>query len=34
MHDENHAYFNPRIDWPGNGGDPVAGEVRAMDFQG
>ena len=29
MHDENNAYFNPRIDWPGNGGDPVSGVVRS-----
>ena len=29
MHDNNHAYFNPRIDWPGNGGDPETGSVQA-----
>ena len=28
MHDENQAYFNPRIDWPGNHGDPATGIVR------
>ena len=28
MHNEHSAYFNPRIDWPGNSGDPEAGVVR------
>lgn len=29
MHDEYNAYFNPRVDWLGNDGDPVKGEVHA-----
>lgn len=28
MHDDDQAYFNPRVDFPGNSGDPVAGTVR------